>query len=264
MNKILLAFIFCATALFASEYSHSSSAAKDALKKLDCEFEDCTPKPALKPKVVEKVVEKVVIKEVPVEKIVEKVVIKEVPVEKVVTKELPPQKVKPIATDGITFSRAYFDIHPKSQAPILEYIDYSQRASFDVNHYVNTVKKIKETVDVFIHGNILVPEGITTNQVYINVGPKFYHSYYSYWKKEIFYNGSDIRQNAEDFLADVKTDAQGRRYVDYKIKLHLDQPWKLQASEQNVAPNTFFFKVSPKIRGFQDKFQTTKIFVFNE
>ncbi len=177
----------------------------------------------------------------PVEKVVEKIVIKEVPVEKIVTKEVPAPEAKPLATHNITFSRAYFDIHPKSQAPILEYIDYTNRASFDTNHYINTVKKIKETVDVFIHGNILIPDAISTDQVYINVGPKFFHSYYSYWKKEIRYNGNDIRQNAEDFLADVKTDAQGRRYVDYKISLKL--PKSLSLMSRQIKGTNHFSKV---------------------
>jgi hypothetical protein len=109
MFKIFFFFIFVVTFVQAS----AGSASQKALRDLDCEFEDCKPKPpkpqvAVQEKIVEKPViivkevpvekiiiqEKIVEKEVPVEKVViqEKIVEKEVPIEKVVVKELPSQE----------------------------------------------------------------------------------------------------------------------------------------------------------------------------
>jgi hypothetical protein len=237
-----------------------------AMKGLDAEFEEKQPEPEVIVK------EKVIVKEVPVErvKVVEKVVIKEVPVEKEVIKEVPAPVAapapKPAADDGRTFNKAFFDIHSKTQAPILDYIAFKgQRRSFDVEHFANMVSKIRDQhIDVYIQGNIAVPDSITTEQVYVNVGPKYSHNYYNYWKKNIYYNGSDIAQNAEDFLANVKTDKAGNRYVDYKIHIHLHKPWKIRASEQNVAPNTYFFKLAPKVRGYQNKFENADVYLVEE
>ena len=97
MLKSILISLILSISINASDYDRANSSSKEALRGLDCEFEDCTPKES---KVVYK--EKVVIKEVPKEVIVEKVVIKEVIkevpkeviVEKVVYRDRP-VKTKP-------------------------------------------------------------------------------------------------------------------------------------------------------------------------
>ena len=168
-------------------------------------------------------------------------------------------------SDGRLFNTAYFDVHSKSQAPMLDFIKYTKRGSFDVKQYIDTVSKIKdEHIDAYIHGRIVVPESITTEKVYVTVGPKYLHTYYGKWEKHIYYNGSKTAQNAEFFLADTKSDAFGNRYVDYKIHFHLQTPWTLKVSEVNVAPNTIFFKIAPKTRGFKNKFETAEIYVLDE
>ncbi len=265
---VLVVSILLTSQLFAqSDFDRANAAAEKASKGLDCEFEDCTPK---KPKVIIKkqyvpvvvVKEKIVTKEVPVEKIVEK--------EKIIYRDRPapviaetiPAPVSKKAVTGRTYNKAFFDVHTKTQAPMLDYIKYTTRGSFNVDQFADTVSKIKERdVKVYIHGSIAVPSSITTNQVYMNVGPKYYYSYYNYWKKEIRYNNSNSRQNSDYFLVNVKKDSNGNRYVDYKIYILLSKPWKINAAEENVAPNTFFFKMAPKVRGFKNKFVKAEIFI---
>lgn len=252
MRKLLLTSLFLSSIVMAAS-SYRDSDAAQALRDLDCEFEDCKPEV--------KVVEKKVIVEKP------KVIIKEVPVEKIVYKERvvnKPIQKKEVATGDIVFNKAFFDIYTETQAPILDYITYSKRGSFDVNYFADSVSKIKEQgIDAYIHGKILVPSSIDTEEVYMNVGEKYHYSYYGYWKKDISYNNATA-QNADFFLAKVKTDNQGRRYVNYKISIHLDKPWKINPAEKNVAPNTFFFKMAPKVRGFKNKFIPAQIFIAQE
>lgn len=246
MRKLILTSLFLSSILMAAG-SYRDSDAAQAFKDLDCEFEDCKPEV--------KVVEKKVI----VEK--QKVIIKEIPVEKVVTK---PVQKKEVATGDVVFNKAYFDIHTQTQAPILDYITYTKRGSFDVNYFADSVSKIKESgADAYIHGKILVPDSIDTNEVYMNVGDKYHYNYYGYWKKDISYNNASV-QNSDYFLAKVKTDNKNRRYVSYKIAIHLDKPWSIKPAEKNVAPNTFFFKMAPKVRGFKDKFIPAQIFITQE
>jgi len=277
---LLLSIVFLSSTLSAeSDFDRANRVAAEAAKDLDCEFEDCKPEP---PKVIVK--EKIVVKEkkVPVfivkDRVVVKnrVIVKEVPVEKIVQKEkivyrdrpapvmaetIPaPEPVK--AVTGRTYNKAFFDVHTKTQAPMLDYIKYSTRGSFNVDQFADTVSKIKEKyAKVYIHGSVAVPSSITTNQVYMNVGPKYFYGYYSYWKKEIFYNGSNARQNSDYFLVNVKKDNNGNRYVDYKISILLHKPWKINAAEENVAPNTFFFKMAPKVRGFKNKFVKVETYI---
>lgn len=167
-------------------------------------------------------------------------------------------------SDGRLFNTAYFDVHPKTQAPILDYIKYSKRASFDIKQYIDTVSRIRDkNIVAYVHGRVIVPETITTEKVYMNVGANYIYSYYQ-WKKHIYYNGSKTAQNAEFFLVTTKKDEFGNRYVDYKIKFLLYHPWDLKVSEKNVAPNTFFFSMAPKVRGFKNKFEKCDIYVLDE
>ncbi len=168
-------------------------------------------------------------------------------------------------SDGRLMSTAFFDVHSKSQAPMLDYIKYSKRGSFDVKQYIDTVSRIKDRhIDAYIHGRVIVPEGIKTEKVYMSVGPNYKYKYSTDWKKYIYYNGSKTAQNAEYFLVTAKTDDFGNRYVDYKIAFHLVKPYDLKVSEKNVAPNSFFFSMAPKVRGFKNKFEKADIYVLDE
>jgi hypothetical protein len=167
--------------------------------------------------------------------------------------------------DGRLFNTAFFDVNSKSQAPMLDYIKYSKRASFDVKQYIDTVSRIKDNhIDAYVHGRVIVPDDIKTDKVYMNVGPNFSFDYSGYWNKHIYYNGSKTSQNAEYFLVDTKKDTFGNRYVDYKIHFHLEKPYDLKVSEKNVAPNSFFFSMAPKVRGFKNKFEKCDIYVLDE
>jgi len=75
MLKITLSLLTLVAIASASDYSRANSAAADALRGLDCEFEDCTPKVSkpIEPKVIVK--EKIIYRDRPVE--VEKVIVKE-------------------------------------------------------------------------------------------------------------------------------------------------------------------------------------------
>lgn len=249
--------------MHANDYTRANKAAKEAFEDLDCEFEDCK-KEEPRPKVIikERVVEKPVIQKVIVEKPVvkEKIVYKE----KVVYKAKPKQEQKAIG--GVSYNKAFFDIHPKSQAPILDYITYSDRASFNVEQYVDSVSKIHdENIKVYIYGKLEVPSSIKTNQVYIYSGERYeYHSCCNHWVKEIYYNDSKTYQNADYFLVNVQEDNHGRRFVKYKIRFHLEYPWKIKPSEENVAPNVFFFKMAPKARGYKNKFVKVKPYIVEE
>ncbi|MGD9719383.1 MAG: hypothetical protein AB7U24_09090, partial [Sulfurimonadaceae bacterium] len=80
MVKILSLSLLAFVLVSGSDYTRANSAAKEAFKDLDCDFDDC-PKEAPEPKVIiqEKVVEKpvIIIHEKVVEKPVEKVIIQE-------------------------------------------------------------------------------------------------------------------------------------------------------------------------------------------
>lgn len=167
--------------------------------------------------------------------------------------------------DGRLFNTAYFDVHTKSQAPMLDYIKYSKRGSFDIKQFADTVSRIHEKkITVYVHGRVVVPDDIETKKVYVSVGPNYHYSAFPGWAKEIRYNGAKQYQNAEYFLVDTKTDAFGKRYIDYKITLNLVEPWNIKPSEKNVAPNTFFFQMAPQTRGFKNKFEPAEIYVLDE
>ena len=141
MKKLIL-ITMALSSLLMADYSYSNSGAKEAFKDLDCEFEDCSPKEQ-KVQIVEKrVVVREVIKEVPVEKIVEKIVYRNRPVA-VVKKTMPKKEV---SIEGITLHKAYFDIYTNTQAPILDYITYTSRASFDVNFLQIVLVRLKKKI----------------------------------------------------------------------------------------------------------------------
>ncbi|MBU0632470.1 hypothetical protein KKA17_07485 [bacterium] len=253
MKKLILISVMLSTVLFAG-MSSSEYKAQKALDNLDCEFEDCPKEPQVK------IIEKTVIVEKPV--IVEKEVVKEVPVYKeqpTVEKASPKQDV---ATSDITFNKAFFDIHTNSQAPIQDYISFSPGKSFDIYMFTDSVNKVKVTADAYIYGNVLVPDSITTDDVYMYVGEKYNYETW-YWKKHIAYNNGQV-QESDYALAKVQKDNKGRRYVAYKISIHLYEPWRLKTAEENVNPNTFFFKMAPNVRGFKSQFLPAEIYINNE
>ncbi|NPA66856.1 MAG: hypothetical protein GXO11_08255 [Epsilonproteobacteria bacterium] len=271
MKKILLFLSITLSVLEASDYTRANSAAQEALQSLDCEFEDCK-KEAPKPQVVVK--EKVVVKEVVVEKPVY-VQMPAAPQPKAApTVEVQSKKVEAPSSKqpqkevgiGIVYNKAYFDMYPRSQAPILDYITFSKRTSFDIKQFVDSVSKIKENgLNVDIYGRLEVPDSITTSRVYVYSGEKYYfRSCCGYKEKKIFYNDMKKRQNSDFFLVDVLEDDQGHRYVKYKIKIHLESPWQITAGERDAAPNTFFFKMAPKVRGFKRKFIPVKVYLVEE
>jgi hypothetical protein len=98
----------------------------------------------------------------------------------------------------------------------------------------------------------------------MNVGTKYYEDYYSSWMKAIYYNNSTTRQNSDYFLVSVKEDSSGNRYVDYKVYLLLREPWGLNSAEEKYAPNSFFFKMAPKTRGFKNKFVVAQPYIIEE
>ena len=252
----------------ANDYERANKAAKEAFSDLDCEFEDCH-KEQPKPKVIvkEKIIEKPVVQKV----IVEKPVIKEKVVyrDRVVYKEKPkeelnqPKPQEPKALGGLVYNKAFFDIHPKSQAPLLDYLKYSSRTSFDVEHFVESVKKIGERgLKVYVYGRLEVPNTIKTDEVYVTVGKNYRYDYYGYWRKFLYYNDSDTEQNSEYFLVKVKTDPSGRRYVKYKFYSLLDKPWDVKPSSKEIPSG--IFKMAPKVRGFQDKFVPVRVYILDE
>ena len=157
------------------------------------------------------------------------------------------------------YNKAFFDIETKTT--IHSHISYTTKNSFNIEEFVNGVNKFNEAANIVIYGSIAVPKNIISNQVFIHVGPNFHYSHWSGWKKEIYYNDLLSRQNSNHVLVNTKTDAQGQKYVDYKIIIYLTKPWQIKLSEQNVAPNTFFFKVAPKTKDFENKFLEADIYI---
>ena len=163
-------------------------------------------------------------------------------------------------SDGRLMSTAYFDVETKSQPPILDYIKYSKRASFDTKQYISTLQAITSNagdVTVYIHGRIIVPDSIKSKKVYMYVGT-LYNS-----NKSIYYNNSKIPQDANYFLVDTKVDNFENRYVDYKI-VQEGHYGTTYAGDKKYYPNTFFFSMAPKVRGFKNKFQKCDIYVLDE
>ena len=270
---VILVMMLCSSLLTleANSYQRTNTVAEQAFKDLDCAFGGCK-KEEPKPKVIvkEKIVEKPVIKEKIVYKnhtvYKDRVVYKERPQEvdtkqKVVTE----QKVaESQASKTLKYNKAFFDIYPKSQAPILDYINYSSRSSFDVNQFVDSVQKIKESgIKAYVYGRLAVPKSITTNEVYMFSGGNYNYNQ-SWWKKLIYYNDSKIAQNADYFLVKVQTDANQRRFVKYKIYFLFDYPWKVTPSSTNSIPSNFFFKMAPKVRGFKNKFIKCTPYIIEE
>lgn len=260
MKKLILTSVALCSMLFAAEQTWSEFKASQGFKELDCEFKDCTPK---KPEV--QVIEKTVIieKEVPVEKIIykERPIVEEQPAlaQPIAEKPLPK---KELATSDITLNKAFFDIHTDKQAPIQDYINFTPGKSFDIYMFTDSVNKVKVTADAYIYGNILVPDTITTDDVYMYVGEKYDYNNWS-WSKHISYNNGQT-QDSDYFLAKVQKDNKGRRYVAYKISIHMVEPWRFKTAEENVNPNTFFFKMAPNIRGFKSQFLPAEIYISNE
>ena len=279
MIKLFIAIASLFMMLSASQKSYSIKQADDAFKSLDCEFEYCK-KEEPKPKVIVK--ERVVYKEKPVvvEKI--KVVEKPVVVEKIVYKERPKKKEQPqlkIVTNPpvkkgentalqskVVYNKAYFDMFPKSQAPILDYITFDKRKSFDVGQFVDSVTRIKESnLKVAIYGRLDVPKSITTKQVYISSGEIYQYDYWNWGKKNIYYNNNTKhRQNSDVFLAEVQEDGTGSRFVDYKIVINFNKPWEVKTSEKSLSPSTYFFKMAPRVRGYKNKFIPVKVYIIEE
>lgn len=266
---LFLVVVFIVSLSAQSSFDRVNEISEKAFKDLDCEFGDCESK---EPKIIvkEKIVEKIIYRERE-PKIVEKIVYRDKEpkvVEKIVYKDREPIVKKTISVvehekvvSNRVYNKAFFDVHTKSQAPMLDYIGYTTRSSFNIEQFVDTVTKIKENgVKVYIHGSLEVPRSIQTAEVYMNVGQKYHYNYWR-WEKDIFYNGLKTRQNSDYFLVKVRKDDVGNRYVDYKVYILLEEPWKINAAEDNLGPNTFFFKMAPKVRGFKNKFIKAKVFI---
>ena len=130
MLKITLSLLTIVILANASDSSRANSAATDALKGLDCEFDDCSEKVIEQPKPKVVVKEKIVYKDKPVEKIIvqEKVVYKDREIEKIVYRDRPiPKTVEPVAPDknrriySITFDIPVIGVTGSSFHNYIEY-----------------------------------------------------------------------------------------------------------------------------------------------
>jgi len=166
--------------------------------------------------------------------------------------------------NGRLYNTAYFDVTLKNQNPMLDYIKYSKRGSFDLEQYLGTVNKIGERwFTVNIKGRIVVPEDITTQQVYVNIGnPKYVYDD-SNGGRWLYYNGSKQHQTAEYFLVDTKKDKFGSRYIDFDIKSTHKYGDQVRA-DWIQTPAKIIFSVAPKTRGFKNKFEKADIYVLDE
>ena len=145
MVKILSLSLLAFVLVSGSDYSRANSAAKDAFKDLDCDFDDC-PKEAPEPKVIiqEKVVEKpvIIIHEKVVEKPVEKVIIQEKIVEKPVEKivyveqEVQTEEKKPNEVESVKENNGIFT----SCKSIKEAQPHAKSGDYDIMINGNTHK----------------------------------------------------------------------------------------------------------------------------
>ena len=167
-------------------------------------------------------------------------------------------------SDGRLFNTAYFDVTLKSQNPMLDYIKYSKRGSFDIEQYLSTVNKIGEKwITVNIQGRIIVPSSIKTKQVYVSLGKAEYVYSDGNGGKWIYYNNSKQYQNSEYFAVDTKKDIFGNRYVDFNLKLTHEFGRRVKG-DWHQTPKNIIFHMAPKARGFKNKFQKCDIYVLDE
>ncbi len=263
MKKLLFICSMMVATLFASEYERANSAAKDAFRDLDCEFEDCKKEPP-KPKVIIK--ERVIVKEKPV--VVEKVVVKE----KVVYKDAPKeqsvqQKKKPKQESGVIVlvNRAFFDLFPTSQAPILDYIKYSQDSSFDIKQFTDSVSKIRESnLKVHIYGRLEIPKAITTQKVYVYSGENYFADRCCWGSKRTYFNSSKEPQASDYLPVEVLEDKDKKRYITFKIVIDIQKPWKIRSNETDLSVSGYRFKVAPYTRGYKDKFVFVTPYIIEE
>ena len=248
MWKVLLILSLGFILGFGSDYERANSASRDALKGLDCEFEDCSKKP------------QVIIKE------------KQVVVEKVVYKERPREEVEPVATTvkkqpvdnrGKEYNKAFFDMHPSGQSPILDYISFSNSTSFNTTQFIDSVSKIASAMKVYIYGKIEIPDDITTDEIYITAGEDYKLYDCCDYDKKIFYNGGKQPQNADIFAVNVKQDRYGHRYIDYKISIYYEHPRNVAKYERSL-PNSYKFQVAPKVRSYKNKFVPVRLYITEE
>ena len=175
------------------------------------------------------------------------------------------EKSQPLALNeaGIHYNNAFFDIYPSHLAPLLGYIGYSQKSSFDIDAFLRRVRRIHErNIKVYIKARIEVPREIRTKEVRLYSGEDFR---YKGWDGERFviYNDKPKTQYLRTPLVEVKEDAKGRRYVSFVIAMFVYTPYKIDASS-DVLPDKYIFEIAPNTKGFEKKLRKAELFILEE
>jgi len=172
---------------------------------------------------------------------------------------------------GRLFNTAYYDVTIKGENTMMEYIKYSKRGGFDIEHYNAILTGFTKNAEINIYARVLVPEHITTDRVYVSVGsPK-----YSFEERccansdgamNVYWN--DSKQGAEFMEVEPKRDSFGNRYVDVNLKGFIRAGIHGTSGRYSGAASPFFnalrFYVAPMTRGFKNKFEKADIYVLDE
>ncbi len=246
MKRILLFFLLSSLSLLsASSYEEANKAAQSAFEELECEFGRCAKNKAFSSVSSPQTQGRSYLQTgAPSE----------------LHKNRPHQE---LIAPGITYNRAFFDLFPANMAPVLSYIAYDPHNSFDAEYFIKQVGHIKErNLKSIIRGRIEIPKDIKSRKVYIYCGNS-YNVQSPSGSKHIYYNAGKLPQQGKYVLAEVYSQSDGKRYVEYTIVITLKTPWQLESSSE-LLPNTFFFKIAPQQSGFEHSFQTAKVYILEE
>lgn len=161
-------------------------------------------------------------------------------------------------------NRAFFDIYPSHRAPLLGYIHYTTKHSFDAREFLERVRSIDEKdIKVYIKAYLEVPKEIHTKKVYIDSGDDYY---YKGWDGEryIVYNGISTTHHLGSVLVDVKEDAEARRYVSFIITIIVAHPDEIKDASNEIVPNKYFFKIAPNRNGYKKLYRNVSLFIVEE
>lgn len=225
--------------------------AQQALKGLDCEFEDCNKKS--EPKVIVK--EKVVYKDRPVEKVVvkEKVVYRDRPVEKVVYRDRPVQEKKTLdAVDGRNYNKLFIDISTPNDPTFLQ--DFIYRTNRANGLAWNVILKKLESApkdfgaySVKITGMIELPKGMDGKKLYIKpmmkkITPNFVVAGKPWEIREIVLDNSYTQDRAIPFYFSFKDNDYRRSFTNSMVAMLPDISIMISDKEKKRGEDRVYVK----------------------
>lgn len=202
---------------------------------------------------------------------------------------------------GRLYNTAYFDIKTDKQSPVFDIIGYSKRAgTFDWTKLYNVLSTVDaDKIEFKVSARVEVPQGITTDDVYISTGENivFQKENCCKLREKITLSNTSMTKSSSSrsvflfstlfndnkittgnaLLTKSKNDNFGNRYVDLALVMTVDMADdkdyipSTKANLQSVIKHNFDkflsgikIKVAPKSRTFQNKWVEPKIYVMDE